>query len=139
MNKLPKDRAPGPDSITNKVIRIVAPLILKELAQAVIKYLATGLPKGLKESFTLILKKKRKKELFTTRRLQAYSPKKHTSKASKEGPYYTHNRESRSEDIITIKLNKRKKRPLYFLSNKPPYINSSDGMKSQARVYSINT
>ena len=32
INRLPKDRALGPDSITNKVIYIVAPLILKELA-----------------------------------------------------------------------------------------------------------
>ena len=38
-----------------------------------------------------------------------------------------------------MKLNRRKKRPLYFLSNKPPYISSLDGMKSQAGVYSINT
>ena len=61
MNRLPKDRAPGPDNITNKVIRTIAPLILKELAQVVIKYLAIGLPKRLKELFTLILRKKGKK------------------------------------------------------------------------------
>ena len=52
----------GLDNITNKVIYIIAPLILKELAQAVIKYLIIGLPKGLKESFTLILKKEEKKD-----------------------------------------------------------------------------
>ena len=32
INKFSKDRAPGPDKITNKVIYIILPLILKELA-----------------------------------------------------------------------------------------------------------
>ena len=41
-----------------------------------------------------------------------------------------YNGKSRSEDIIIIKLDKRKKRPLYFLSNKSSYISSSDGIKS---------
>ena len=71
INKLLKDRALGPDSITNKVIYIIAPLILKELAQAVIKYLIIGLPKGLKELFTLILKKKGKKDYLL---LNTYRP-----------------------------------------------------------------
>ena len=62
INRLLKDRTLGPDSITNKVIRIVAPLILKELAQTVIKYLVIGLPEGLKESFILVLKKEEKKD-----------------------------------------------------------------------------
>ena len=38
------------------------PLILKELAQTIIKYLIIGLPKELKESFTLILRKEEKKD-----------------------------------------------------------------------------
>ena len=38
------------------------PLILKELAQAVIKYLVIGLFKELKELFTLVLKKEEKKD-----------------------------------------------------------------------------
>ena len=42
-------------------------------------------------------------------------------------------------EVKTLLLNKRKKKPLYFLSNKPPYISSSDGIESQAGVYSINT
>ena len=69
INKFPKDRALGPDSIINKVIYIVALLILKELAQIIIKYLIIGLLKGLKKLFILVLKKKEKKELFITRRL----------------------------------------------------------------------
>ena len=71
VNKLLKDRAPGPDGITNEVICIVAPLILKELAQAVIKYLAIGLPEGLKELFTLVLRKEEKKKYLL---LGAYRP-----------------------------------------------------------------
>ena len=84
-------------------------------------------------------KKVRNKELFTNRCLQVYSPKEYTSKASKEGPYYTYSKESRGGDIATIKLNRRKKRPLYSLSNKSPYISSLDGIKGQAGVYNINT
>ena len=42
-------------------------------------------------------------------------------------------------EVKTLLLNKRKKKPLYFLSNKPPYIGSLDSMKSQIRVYSIIT
>ena len=61
INKLLKNRAPGPDNIINKVIRVVAPLILKKLAQIVIKYLVISLSKELKKLFTLILKKKEKK------------------------------------------------------------------------------
>ena len=49
------------DNIINKVICVVVPLILKELAQIIIKYLVIGLSKGLKELFTFILKKKEKK------------------------------------------------------------------------------
>ena len=71
INKLSKDRAPGLNNITNKVICIVTPLILKELVQAVIKYLVTGLFKGLKESFTLVLKKKEKKNYLL---LDTYRP-----------------------------------------------------------------
>ena len=41
-----------------------------------------------------------------------------------------YNRESRSGDIVAVELDRRKKRPLYSLSNKPPYIGSSDGMES---------
>ena len=37
------------------------PLILKKLVQAIIKYLIIGLHKGLQKLFTLILKKKEKK------------------------------------------------------------------------------
>ena len=73
MNRLPKDRALGPDGITDEVIYIVAPLILKKLAQAVIGYLAIGLPKELKKSFTLVPKKEGKKNysLLSTYRLIA--------------------------------------------------------------------
>ena len=71
INRLLKDRALGLDNITNKVIRRVAPLILKELAQVIIKYLVIGLPKGLKVLFTLILKKKEKKNYLL---LDIYRP-----------------------------------------------------------------
>ena len=56
INKLPKDRVPGPDSIINKVIRVVAPLMLKELAQVVLRYRVTDLSEELKELFILVLK-----------------------------------------------------------------------------------
>ena len=46
-------------------------LTLKELAQAIIKYLATGLSEELKELFTLMLKKKEKKNYLL---LNAYRP-----------------------------------------------------------------
>ena len=75
-------------------------------------------------------KEGRKKGLFTTGCLQAHSPEEHTSEASGEGPYHTYGEESRGEDIIIIKLNRRKKRLLYSLSNKSSYIGSSDDMES---------
>ena len=37
-----------------------------------------------------------------------------------------------------MELDKSKKRSLHPLSNKPPYTSSSDGMESQAGVYSVN-
>ena len=62
MNKLPKDKASGSDNIINKVLCIVTLIILKDLVQAVIDYLNTGLPNGLKESFTFVLQKEGKKD-----------------------------------------------------------------------------
>ena len=61
INRLLKNRAPGLNSIINKVIYIVTPLILKELAQAVIKYLIIGFSRELKKLFTLVLRKEEKK------------------------------------------------------------------------------
>ena len=52
--------------------------------------------------------------------------------------YYIYSGESRGGDIIITKLNRRKKRPLYFFNNKSPYINSSDDIKNQTIIYSIN-
>ena len=57
----------GLDSITNKVIYIIVPLILKELAQVVIKYLATSCSKKLKKLFIFVLKKKEKKNYLLPR------------------------------------------------------------------------
>ena len=74
-------------------------------------------------------KKETKKELFTIRGLQTHSYKEYVSKASGEDPYYTYSKESRGGDIIIIKLNRRKKTPLYSLSDKSSYGDSSDSMK----------
>ena len=69
INKLLKNRALGPDNITNKVICIITPLILKKLAQIVIKCLIIGLFKRAKEVIYPYTKKGRKKKLFITRYL----------------------------------------------------------------------
>ena len=71
INGLQKDKAPGPDGITNEVLRIVTPIIPKELAQAVTNYLATGLPDGLKELFIFMLRKEGKKNYLLS---GAYRP-----------------------------------------------------------------
>ena len=61
INKLPENKAPGLNNIINKVLRIVTLIISKELAQAIINYLAIGLPDGLKKLFTFVLRKEGKK------------------------------------------------------------------------------
>ena len=66
------------------------------------------------------------------------NPKEYINKASGEGSYYIYSGKSRGGDTIIIKLDKRKKRPLYFLSNKPSYISNLAGIESQAKVNSIN-
>ena len=138
INKLSKDRVLGPDNITNKVIYIVAPLILKKLAQIIIKYLVTGLPKELKKLFTLILRKKEEKKYSLLGAYRFIALKNTLVKLTKKVLTIYIIRKAEAE-ILSIKLNKRKKRPLYSLSNTPPYINSSDDIESQTRVYNINT
>ena len=61
-NRLLKDKAPGPNNIINKVLRIVILIVLKELTQTIINYLITGLPDGLKKLFTFVLRKEGKKD-----------------------------------------------------------------------------
>jgi len=56
-------KAPGPDGIPNKVLKVVALVIAKDLAEAASYYFTNGIiPKSLKESITVVLRKEGKKD-----------------------------------------------------------------------------
>jgi len=51
------------DSITNEVLKVVALVIIKDLAKVASYYFTSGIiPESLKESITIVLRKKEKKD-----------------------------------------------------------------------------
>ncbi len=61
IRKLPNGKAPGPDSIPNEVLKLIAPTVAENLAQAVTELLQTGnIPSSYKESVTAVIRKERK-------------------------------------------------------------------------------
>ena len=59
--KLPNGKAAGPDGISNELLKLIAPDIKEDLAQAISKLFSTGsLPPTLKESTTVVLRKERR-------------------------------------------------------------------------------
>jgi len=58
-------KALGPDGILNKVLKMVALVIIKDLAEVASYYFANGIiPKSLKESIIVVLRKEGKKDYF---------------------------------------------------------------------------
>jgi len=56
-------KALGPDGILNEVLKVVAPVITKDLAKAASYCFASGIiPESLKESITMVLRKEGKKD-----------------------------------------------------------------------------
>ena len=54
-------KALGPDGILNKALKIITPIIAKELAQAITRLLQTSnIPSSYKESITAVIRKERK-------------------------------------------------------------------------------
>ena len=63
IRKLPNGRAPGPDGIPNEILKVIAPIVSKDLAHAISKQLESGMiPNSYKESTTVVLRKERKKD-----------------------------------------------------------------------------
>ena len=63
VNWLPKNKAPGPGGITSEVIKLAAPPVMNDLAEAMTTCMANGIiPDGLKESTTVVLRKEGKKD-----------------------------------------------------------------------------
>ena len=61
IQKFPNGKAPGPDSIPNEVLKIIASTVAEELAQAATDLLSTGnIPQSYKESITAVIRKERK-------------------------------------------------------------------------------
>ena len=121
-----KDKAPWPNSITNKVLRIATLIIPKELAQININYLATGLPDRLKKSFTFVLRKKEKKNYLLSGAYRPIVLKIILVKLAEKVIITRNYKEDGSGAIINIKLIRREKTALYFLSNKLSYLNYLD-------------
>jgi len=62
IHRLPNGKVSGPDNIPNEVLKVVAPLIKENLAQAISKCFTKGAtPRSFRESITVVLRKKRKK------------------------------------------------------------------------------
>ena len=56
IHKFPNGKAPGPDSIPNEILKIIALIIKEDLAQAVSELLRTGnIPNSYKESITAVI------------------------------------------------------------------------------------
>jgi len=65
IHRLPNGKVPGSDNIPNEVLKMVAPLIKEDLAQAISKCFTKGAtPRSFQESTTVVLQKKRKKDYF---------------------------------------------------------------------------
>jgi len=65
IHRLPNGKVPGPDNISNEVLKMVASLIKKDLTQAISKCFIKGVtPRSFQESTTVVLQKKRKKNYF---------------------------------------------------------------------------
>jgi len=65
-------KALGLDSIPNKVLKVVALIIIKDLVKVASYYLTSGIIlKSLKESITIVLRKEGKKDYFF---LDSYRP-----------------------------------------------------------------
>jgi len=63
IRSLPNGKALGLDGIPNKVLKAVAPVIAKDLAEAASYYFTNGIiPESLKESITMVLRKEGKKD-----------------------------------------------------------------------------
>jgi len=63
IRSLPNSKALGLDGIPNKVLKIVALVIIKDLAEAASYCFANGtIPESLKESITVVLRKEGKKD-----------------------------------------------------------------------------
>ena len=63
IHRLPNGKAPGPDNIPNEVLKVVAPFIKDDLAQAISKCFTKGAtPGSFRESTTVVLRKERKKD-----------------------------------------------------------------------------
>lgn len=63
IHRLPNGKAPGPDQIPNEVLKVLAPIIKDDLAQAISKCFASGAtPESFRESITVVLRKERKKD-----------------------------------------------------------------------------
>jgi hypothetical protein len=61
--KLPRGKAPGPSLIPNEIWTLLAPKISERLSLAISRHFAKGtLPRSLKESTTVVLKKEQKKD-----------------------------------------------------------------------------
>jgi len=63
IRSLPNGKAPGPDGIPNKVLKMVALVIIKDLAEVANYCFTNGtIPESLKESITVVLRKEGKKD-----------------------------------------------------------------------------
>jgi hypothetical protein len=61
ISRLPNGKAAGPDGIPNELLKLIAPDIKEDLAQAINRLLTSGsLPTAFKESTTAVLRKDRK-------------------------------------------------------------------------------
>jgi len=63
IRSLPNGKALGPDGIPNKVLKMVALVIIKDLAEVASHCFTNGtIPESLKESITVVLRKEEKKD-----------------------------------------------------------------------------
>jgi len=63
IHRLPNGKAPGPDNISNEILKVVAPLIKNDLAQAISRCFNGGsTPRTFRESTTIAIRKERKKD-----------------------------------------------------------------------------